>query len=69
MREKFRVDIRNNLFSKRAVMRWDSCPGNRGSPPLEVLQNHGDVALRDVVMGTVGWVGIGVGDLGDLFQR
>ena len=39
-----------------------------GSPSLEVLQNHGDVALRDVVRGTVGWVGIGVGDLGDLFQ-
>lgn len=23
---------------------------------LEVLQNHEDVALRDVVMGTVGWI-------------
>ena len=28
-----------------------------GSPSLEVLQNHGDVALRDVVNGHggVGW--------------
>lgn len=31
---------------------------------LEVLQNSGDVALRAVVMGTVGWVG----DLRGLFQ-
>ena len=39
-------------------------PGNglprevMGSPSLEVLQNHGDVALRDV--GRVGWVGFGI---------
>ena len=26
---------------------------------LEVSQNHGDVTLRDVVMGMVGWVGLG----------
>jgi len=25
-----------------------------GSPSLEVFQSHGDVALRDVVMGMVG---------------
>ena len=34
------------------------------SPSLEVLKNCGDVALRDVVMGTIGWVG----DLRGLFQ-
>lgn len=39
-----------------------------GSPSLEVLLNHGDVALRDVVMGMVGWVGAGLGDLSALFQ-
>ena len=39
-----------------------------GSPSLEVSQNHGDVALRDVVMGTVGYVGVGLGDLGGLLQ-
>ena len=39
-----------------------------GSPSLEVLQNHGDVALRDVVMGMVGWAEVGLGDLGGLFQ-
>ena len=35
-----------------------------GSLSLEVLQNWRDVALRDVVMGSVGCVG----DLGGLFQ-
>jgi len=38
------------------------------SPSLEVFMNHGDVALRDVVMNTVGWVGVGLGDLRGLFQ-
>jgi len=33
------------------------------SPSLEVFRDHGDVALRDVVMGMVGWVGVGPGDL------
>ena len=35
---------------------------------LEVFQSHGGVALRDVVMGTVGWAGVGLGDLRGLFQ-
>ena len=39
-----------------------------GSPFLEVFQNDGDVALRDVVMGMVRWVGVGLGDLSGLFQ-
>ena len=50
-----RLDIRSDFFSKRAVMQWHSCPGR--------WEGHcswrcGDVALRDVVMGTVGvgWV-------------
>jgi len=38
-----------------------------GSPFLEVFQNDGDVALRDVVMGLVGWVG-DLGILRGLFQ-
>ena len=42
--------------------------GEVGSPSLEVLKNCGDVALRDVVSGTVGWVGVGLGDHGGLFQ-
>jgi len=28
---------------------------------LEVFKEHGDVALRDVVSGMVGWVGGGLG--------
>ena len=39
-----------------------------GSPSMEVFQSHGGVALRDVVMGTVGWAGVGLGDLRGLFQ-
>ena len=26
--EMVRLDIRNNLFSERAVMQWHSCPGS-----------------------------------------
>ena len=39
-----------------------------GSPSLEVLQNCGDVALRDVVMGMVGWAGVGLG-IGEGFSN
>lgn len=38
------------------------------SPSPEVFQNGGAVAPRDVVMGTGGWVGVGVGDLSGLLQ-
>ena len=38
-----------------------------GSPPLEVFQNCGDVALRDMV--GVGWVGVGLGNLSGLLQN
>jgi len=31
-----------------------------GGGTLEVLQNRGDVALRDVAIGTLGWVGVGL---------
>lgn len=30
---------------------------------LEVFQSHGDVVLRDVMMGMVGWVVVGFGHL------
>ena len=39
-----------------------------GSPSLDVLQNSGDVALRDVEMGMVGWAGVRLGDLCGLSQ-
>ena len=38
--------IRKNLLSKRLVRHW-----HRLSPCLETFQNHGDVALMDVVTG------------------
>ena len=63
------MDIRKH-FSKGVVMHWHRLPRDVvGSPSLEVLKNHGDVALRAVVMGTQwGWVGVGLGDLRGLFQ-
>ena len=39
-----------------------------GSLFLEVLQNCGDVALRDAVSGHGGWVGVGLADVSGLFQ-
>jgi len=56
-------------FSIMHIERVSSLPaqGVVGSPSLEVLQNHGDVAQRDVVMGMVGWAGIGLDDLRGLF--
>lgn len=39
-------------FSEREVMCWHRLPRNvMGSPPLEVFQNCGDVALANVVTG------------------
>ena len=45
-----------HFFSQREVLRWHSCPGVGGSPSLGVW-----------AVGTVGWAGVGRGDLGDLF--
>ena len=48
----FRLDIRRNLSSKTVMMHWPRLPGEVvGSSPLEVFQNHGDVALGNVVSG------------------
>ena len=38
------------------------------SPSLEVLQSCGEVALMDVSVGAVRWVGAGLGGLRGLFQ-
>ena len=49
------LDIRKHLISERVVLQWHrAAQGAVGSPSLEVFQNCGDVALRDVVMGMVG---------------
>lgn len=51
------LGIRKNLFSKRLVRHW-----HRLSPSLETFQNHGDVALMDVVTGHGGGgLGLDVG--------
>jgi len=61
-----RLDIRKNFFSEGVVMQWHSCPGKwwGHSPSLEVFKDHGDVALRDVVGGSVAELG----DRSGLFQ-
>ena len=56
----------NNSSPKEWCCSGTAARGVVGSASLEVLQNCGDVALRDVVMGMVGWVGSD--DLGSLFQ-
>ena len=49
---RFRMDIRTNLISKRAVMHWHRMPrGGVESPSLEVFKQPVDVAPRDVVFG------------------
>ena len=63
------MDITKRLLSEGVVLQWHRAAQRVvGAPSLEVLQNHGDVALRDVVMGMGGWAGVGLGDLGGLFQ-
>ena len=46
---------RKHFFSERVLTHWHRLPRERvESPSLEVMQNHGDVALRDVGM-SWGW--------------
>jgi len=48
---RLRLDIRNSFVSERAVLQWHSFAWYvMLSPSLQVLQNHGDVALRDVII-------------------
>jgi len=48
--ERFRLNIRENVFLVRAVRFWNRLPREVvKSPSLEVLKKRGDVALVDEV--------------------
>ena len=62
------MDIREKFFSERAMMRWSQLLREVvGSPSLEVLENCGHVALRDMVS-EHGGGGLGLGILVVVFN-
>jgi len=58
-----------NFLSESGDAVAQAAQGVAESPHLEAFKNHGDVALRDVVSGHGGGrLGVGLGDLGGVFQ-
>lgn len=55
----FRLDIRNDSISERAVRHWHCCPGSGVTFPGGVT-DYGGVALRDVATGH-GGMGLDLG--------
>ena len=67
---RFRLAVRSNSFSQRAVRQWHSCPGSGGiTVPGGVPELWGWWHCGMWVMGMVGWAGVGLGDLRGLFQH
>ena len=66
---RVRLDIRKHLFSERAVMQWHSCTGSDGvTVPGGVSEPWGCGTEGRGQWAWWGWVGVGLGDLGGLFQ-
>ena len=67
---RFRLAIRKDFLSERAVLQWHRLHREVvQSLSLEVFQSRVDVALRDVASGHGGdGLVVGPGDLRDIFQ-